>query len=96
MPSEWAFRPPLSKMTSNRVIYDLFIQHIICELWKSRVSFFAAVNHLSARLCKHAWVVIGRFLSILFVSFFQGRLVVIVIMIDGSEKRNRYNNYNNN
>ena len=34
---------------------------------------------------------IGRFTSILFVSFFQGVLVVIVRMIDinGSEKHNR-------
>ena len=31
-------------------------------------------------------VVIGRFRSILFVSFFQGLLAVPMIMIDGSEK----------
>ena len=33
------------------------------------------------------WVVIGRFRSILFVSIFQDPLVVVVIMIDGNEKR---------
>ena len=32
--------------------------------------------------------VIGRFRSVLCVSVFQGSLFVIVIMIDGSEKRN--------
>ena len=31
---------------------------------------------------------IGGFLSILCVSVFQGALLVIAIMIDGSEKRN--------
>jgi len=31
---------------------------------------------------------IGVFLSVLGVSVFQGLLLVIVIMIDGSEKRN--------
>ena len=31
---------------------------------------------------------IGRFRSILCVSVFQGSLLVVVIMIDGSEKRN--------
>ena len=34
-------------------------------------------------------VVFGRFESILFVSFFQGLLNVILTMIDGSEKLNR-------
>ena len=32
--------------------------------------------------------VIGEFRSIMCVSVFQGSLLVIVIMIDGSEKRN--------
>ena len=32
--------------------------------------------------------VIGGFRSVLCVSVFQGSLLVIVIMIDGSEKRN--------
>ena len=32
---------------------------------------------------------IGRFRSTLFASFFQGPLVVAIIMIDGSEKHNR-------
>ena len=34
------------------------------------------------------WSVIGRFRSVLRVSVLQGSLLVIVIMIDGSEKRN--------
>ena len=34
------------------------------------------------------WLVIGGFRSILCVTVFQGLLLVIVIMIDGSEKRN--------
>ena len=34
------------------------------------------------------WFVIGRFPSVLCVSVFQGSLLMIVIMIDGSQKRN--------
>ena len=34
------------------------------------------------------WFVIGGFQSVLCVSVFQGSLLLIVIMIDGSEKRN--------
>ena len=34
------------------------------------------------------WFVIDGFRSVLCVSVFQGSLLVIVIMIDGSEKRN--------
>ena len=34
------------------------------------------------------WFVIGGFRFVLYVSVFQGSLLVIVIMIDGSEKRN--------
>ena len=45
------------------------------------IGFFAAVNH-------GLWFVIGGFRSVLCVSVFQGSLLVIVIMIDGSEKRN--------
>ena len=36
---------------------------------------------------KRSWFVIGGFPSVLCVSVFQGSLLVIVIMIDGSEKR---------
>ena len=61
--------------------------------------FFAAVNHLNGPLRKqnftlmgskgHGWrFVIGGFRSILYVSVFKGSLPVIVIMIDGSKKRN--------
>ena len=62
-------------------------------------AFFAAVNHLNGPLRKQnftlrgskghgLWFVIGGFRSVLRVSVFQGSLLVIVIMIDGSEKRN--------
>ena len=36
---------------------------------------------------------IGGFRSVLFVSVFQRSLLVIVIMIDGSEKRNCENSF---
>ena len=35
------------------------------------------------------YFVIGEFRSVLCVSVFQGPLLVIVIMVDGSKKRNR-------
>ena len=63
------------------------------------IAFFAAVNHLNGPLRKQnftlmgskdrgLWFVIDGFRSVLCVSVFQGSLLVIVIMIDGSEKRN--------
>ena len=63
------------------------------------IAFFAAVNRLSGPLRKQnftltgskghgLWFVIGGFRSVLCVSVFQGSLLVIVIMIDSSEKRN--------
>ena len=63
------------------------------------IAFFAAVNHLNGPLRKQnftltgskgqgLWFVIGGFRSVLCVSVFQGSLLVIVIMIDGSQKRN--------
>ena len=63
------------------------------------IAFFAAVNHLKGPLRKQnftltgskgrgLWFVIGAFRSVLCVSVFQGSLLVIVIMIDGSEQRN--------
>ena len=63
------------------------------------IVFFAAVNHLNGPLGTQNftltgskghgfWFVIGGFRSVLCVSLFQGSLLVIVIMIDGSEKRN--------
>ena len=62
------------------------------------IAFFAAVNHLNGPLRKQSftltgskgqgsWFVMGGFRSDLCVSVFQGSLSVIVIMIDGSEKR---------
>ena len=63
------------------------------------IAFFAAVNHLNGPLRKQnftltgskghgLWFVIGGFRSVLCVSALQASLLVIVIMIDGSEKRN--------
>ena len=63
------------------------------------ITFFAAVSHLNGSCRKQnftlmgskehgLWYVIGGFRSVLCVSLFQGSLLVIVIMIDGSEKRN--------
>ena len=63
------------------------------------IAFFAAVNHLNGPLREQnftltdskgpgLWFVIGGFRSVLYVSVFQGSLLVIVIMIDGSEKHN--------
>ena len=63
------------------------------------IAFLAAVNHLNGPLRKQnftltgskrhgLWFVICGFRSVLCVSVFQGSLLVIVIMIDGSEKRN--------
>ena len=62
------------------------------------IAFFAAVNHLNGPLRKQNLIfmgskghglsfVIGEFQSVLCVSAFQGSLLVIVNMIDGSEKR---------
>ena len=63
------------------------------------IAFSAAVDHLNGPLRKQnfsltglkghgLWLLIGGFRSVLWVSVFQGSLLVIVIMIDGSEKRN--------
>ena len=61
------------------------------------IAFFAAVNRLNGPLRKQnftgfkgSWFlfVIGGFGSVLCVSVFQGSFLVIVIMIDSSEKRN--------
>ena len=78
-PPKWATSP-----TSNRS--------------QPTIAFFAAVNHLiltdllgNKTLLhgfKRSWFVICGFRSVLCVSVFQGSLLVIVIMIDGSEKHN--------
>ena len=60
------------------------------------IAFFAAVNYLNGPLRKqnftsrvqNVMVVICGFRSVLCVSVFQGSLLVIVIMIDGSDKHN--------
>ena len=63
------------------------------------ITFFATVNHLNGPHRKQNFTltgskgqglgfVIGGFRFVLCVSVFQGSLLVMVIMIDGSEKRN--------
>ena len=60
--------------------------------------FFAAINHLRGPLWKRKFSSagssvgcdLGRFRSILFASVFQGSLAVAILVIDGSEKRNRH------
>ena len=55
-------------------------------------AFFPVVNRLSGQTevyfngFKRSWFVICGFRSVLCVSVFQGSLLVIVVMIDGSEK----------
>ena len=62
------------------------------------IAFFATVNHINRPLRKQDFtltgskghglrLVIGGFRSVLCVSVFQGWLLVIVIVIDGSKKR---------
>ena len=51
------------------------------------IAFFAAVNHLNGPVRKQNFTSRG-FRSVLCVSLFQGSLLVIVIMIDGSGKHN--------
>ena len=62
------------------------------------ITFFAAVYHLNGPLRKQnftltgsnghgLWFVIGWFRSVLCVSVFQGSFLVIVMMIEGREKR---------
>ena len=56
-------------------------------------AFFAAVNQLDGPLRKHRFkrsrfVICDWWIFGLCVSVFQGSLLVIVIIIDGSEKRN--------
>ena len=63
------------------------------------IAFFTAVNHLNKPLRKQNFTltgskghglrfVIGGFRSVFCVSVFHGSLLVIVILIDGSEKPN--------
>ena len=66
-----------------------------CKFWGSKANYlltialFAAVNHLNGPLRKLQKVIVcDLWISIRFVTVFQGSLFVIVIMIDGSEKRN--------
>ena len=82
-------------------VYCAFHKHANSEVQKpiDSIAFFAAVNHLNGPLRKQnftltgskghgLWFVIVGFRSVLCVSVFQCSLLVIVIMIDGSEKRN--------
>ena len=86
----------------NRLCFTALVTNTRILKFKSQltIAFFAAVNHLNGSLRKQSFpltgskgqglrFVIGGFRSVLCVSVFQGSLLVIVIMIDGSEKRNR-------
>ena len=63
---------------------------------QTTIAFFAAVNNLNGPLRKQnftsrvqrSWFVICGFRSVFCVSLFQGALLVIVIVIDGSDKHN--------
>ena len=96
---------PLRAMPYNNMwpcfIYCAFHKHANSK-FKSQltIAFFTAVSHLNRPLRKQnftltgskahgLWFLIGGFGSVLWVSVFQGSLLVIVIfMIDGNEKRN--------
>ena len=78
-----------------------FFQNTRILKFKSQlaITIFAAVDHLNGPLGKQNFtltgskghgllLVIGGLRSLLRVSLFQDSLLVIVIMIDGSEKRN--------
>ena len=80
--------------------YCTFHKHVNSEVKsQAMIAFFTAVNHCNGPPRKQNFTltgskgqglgfVIGGFRSVLCVSVFQGSLLVIVIMIDGSEKRN--------
>jgi len=84
----------------KQALFTAFFINTRILKFKSQLTFafFAAVNHLSGPLRKQKftstsskghglWLVIGGFRSVLCFSVFQGSLLVIVIMIDGSKKR---------
>ena len=90
---------PLPTTHDPRHLATLFTNMRILR-FKSQltIAVFAAVNYLNEPLRKQnftltgskghgLWFVIGGIQSVLCVSVFQGSLLVIVIMIDGSEKR---------
>ena len=80
--------------------YSAFHKHANSEVQKPTDDcVFRCVDHLNGPLRKQnftltgskghgSWFVIGGFGSVLCVSVFQGLLLVLVITIDGSEKRN--------
>ena len=89
-----------TKIREERILTALFTNMRILK-FKSQlmIAFFATVNHFNGPLRKQNFTltdskgqglrfVIGGFRSVLCVSVFQGSLLVIVVMIDGSEKRN--------
>ena len=95
---EWSFLSLIHSEKFARQVTALF-ENILKFKSQLTIAFFAAVNHLNGPLRKQnftltgskghgLWFVIGGFRSVLCVSMFQGSLLVIVIMIDGSEKRN--------
>ena len=92
--------PDISFFYSKSCCFTALFTNMRILKFKSQltIAFFIAVSHLKEPLRKQnftltgskghgLWCVIGGFRSLLCVSVFQGSLLVIVIMIDGSEKR---------
>ena len=67
-------------LLSTSLIYCTFQKHANSEVQRPSDNIQKVMVTL--------WSVIGGFLSVLCVSMFQGSLLVNVIMIEGSEKRN--------
>ena len=97
----WSTPPIRHEIHISRGLVTGLLTNMRIVKFKSHltIAFFAAVSHLSGPLRKQNfaltgskghgfWFVIDGFGSVLCVSVFQGSLLVIIIMIDGSEKRN--------
>ena len=87
-------------LTGTRWLFTALFKNTHIPKFKGQLAFtfFAVVNHFREPRRKQMfsstaskghglWFLIGGFRSVLCVSVFQGSLLVIVIMSDGSEKR---------
>ena len=87
-------------LTGTKWLFTALFKNTHIPKFKSQLAFtfFAVVNHFRGPRRKQMfsstaskghglWFLIGGFRSVLCVSVFQGSLLVIVIMSDGSEKR---------
>ena len=97
----WKFENVRVKTKRGHFLLTALFTNMRILKFKSQltIAVFAAVNHINGPLRKQTftltsskgqglWFVINGFRSVLCVSVFQGSLLVIIIMIDGSEKRN--------